>query len=177
MTLRTNARVAAAAYLVYIAVAFPKPGLDARIETLATFVSCVCALLLAVSLYGLTKLVDNEIALLGFVFRLAEGTLGGAAIMTKTSSFFVAGSFFAVGSLFFCYLLYRGRMIPRLLGGLGVAASLIVVVLIPLQMAEFATGRFVTAAWVPMGIFEIIVAVWFLIKGASTPQIQLDERS
>jgi hypothetical protein len=177
MTTRTNARIAGAAYLLYIAVAFPKPNVDARVETLFTFISCMCALLLAVSLYAITREIDNDIALLGMVCRVGEGVLGGAALMTKTSAYMVAGSFFAVGSTFFCYLLYRGRLIPRWLAIVGLVGSALMVVVVPLQMAKLADGRLINLAWVPVGIFEVVVAVWFLIKGTYSPQIQLNERS
>ena len=176
MTIRSNARIAGVAYLLYIAVAFPKPNVDARIETIFAFVSCICALLLAVSLYAITRLVDNDIALLGMTFRVAEGVLGGVAIMTKASAFLVAGSFFAVGSTLFCWLLYRGRVIPRWLALIGIGGSALMAIVLPLQMAGFVVGR-LNYAWAPVGIFEILVAVWFLIKGASPPQIQVNERS
>ena len=177
MTVRTNARIAGAAYLLYIAVAFPKPNVDARVETLFTFVSCICALLLAVSLYAITREIDNDIALLGLVCRVGEGVLGGVAIMTKASAFMVAGSFFAVGSTFFCYLLFRGRLIPQWLAIVGLAGSAVMAILLPLEMAGLATGKIVSYAWVPVGIFEVVVAVWFLIKGTYSPQISFNERS
>ena len=177
MTVRTNARIAGAAYLLYIAVAFPKPNVDGRVETLFTFVSCICALLLAVSLYAITRDVDSDIALLGLAFRLGEGVLAGAAIMTKTSAFTVAGSFFAVGSTCFCYLLYRGRLIPQWLAITGLVGSALMVIVVPLEMAGLAGGGPINFTWVPVGIFEVVVAVWFLIKGTYTRQIQPHERS
>jgi hypothetical protein len=177
MTVRTNARIAGAAYLLYIAAAFPKPNVDAHIETLFTFISGICALLLAVSLYAITREVDNDIALLGLVCRVSEGVLAGAAIMTKTSAFMVGGSFFAIGSTFFCYLLYRGRLIPLWLAMVGLLGSAAMAILLPLEMAGLSTGKIVAYAWVPIGIFEVVVAVWFLIKGTYSPQISLNERS
>jgi hypothetical protein len=59
----------------------------------------------------------------------------------------------------------------------GLAGSAVMAILLPLEMAGFATGKIVSYAWAPVGIFEVVVAVWFLIKGTYSPQISFNERS
>lgn len=77
----------------------------------------------------------------------------------------VGATFFAAGSLAFCWLLLRGRMIPSVLGWLGVFASVLLVVGLPLQLAQVLVGRAAMAMWLPMAAFEIPAGVWLLVKG------------
>ena len=218
MTRSTNARVAGVAYLLYIAVAFPSMLLSgrataggdmaARLATMAQhagdirlgavfgLVSGLCALVLAVTLYAVTRDEDRDIAMLGLTCRVAEGITGvvgipatlallalamagrtnapdmqaaqsiGALVLRHSSA--VGAWFFAVGSTAFCWLLLRGRMIPALLAWLGVVASVLLVIALPLQIAALMPARLMQLVWLPMAAFEIPVAVWFIVKGVRT---------
>jgi uncharacterized protein DUF4386 len=102
MTRKTSARVAGFTLLFYIGVAFPSMLLmsratnaegfagklarvaehvsDVRLVILLTLLSCFSAIVLAVTLYGITHDEDHELALLVMAFRLAEGVLGAIGI-------------------------------------------------------------------------------------------------
>ena len=76
--------------------------------------------------------------------------------------------FFAVGSLIFSYLLLRGRMVPVSIAWLGVFASGLLVVALPLQLAGFSTGPLTGYyQWLPALVFQIVLALWLLIKGVA----------
>jgi len=78
--------------------------------------------------------------------------------------------FFAVGSLIFSYLLLRGQMVPVSIAWLGVFASGLLVVGLPLQLAGFPTGPLTGYyQWMPALVFQIVLALWLLIKGVATP--------
>src|SRR2546425_12018777 len=81
----------------------------------------------------------------------------------------LTATFFAVGSTLFSYLLLRGRMIPIPLAWLGVVASVLLVVGLPLQLAGFLRGPVTSIMWLPMLAFEVPLALWLLIKGVATP--------
>ncbi|MEP7345017.1 MAG: DUF4386 family protein, partial [Gemmatimonadaceae bacterium] len=81
----------------------------------------------------------------------------------------VPATFFAVGSTFFSWLLLRGRMIPIPLAWLGVIASVLLVVCLPLTLAGFLHGRILTLMWLPMLAFEVPLALWLLIRGVAPP--------
>ena len=217
MTRNTNARIAGVAYLLYIAVALPSMVIsgkatagddvparlanvarhlsDMRVVLLLDLTSVFCALALAVTLYGITRDEDNELALFGLVCRTGEGILGAMLTATngliwlatatgptapdaatantigtlllkfgswQTSS---AAMLFAVGSTVFCYLLLRGRMIPTVLAWIGVIGSAIAAVGLPLQLVDVLTGAPAQLMWIPIAVFEITVAFWFIIKG------------
>jgi hypothetical protein len=81
----------------------------------------------------------------------------------------VGALFFAVGSTLFSWLLLRGRLIPVPLAWLGVGASALLVVLLPLQQAGFLGGPLTQLMWAPVAVFELILGPWLLIKGVPEP--------
>lgn len=222
MTRRTNARIAGFTFLLYIAFAFPAMVLSARatggesnaaplvsiaqhmagmhITIVLEVLSGFCALVLAVTLYGITRDEDRELAMLGFACRAGEGLAGVfplatlglvwlattagasapdvssanalAAYLLKLGTWqtISASLLFAAGSTVFSYLLLRGRMIPGVLAWLGVVGSALLVVILPLQLAGFVTGGITQAAWIPVGLFELTLAPWLLIKGVAAPR-------
>lgn len=220
MTRSTNARIAGFTFLFYIAVAFPCTVLmnratnadgttaqlariaehasDVRIAILLTLLSCLAAVVLAVTLYAITREVDHDLAMLVMAFRLAEGAVGaigipntqgllwlatpgvgvpdaatanviGAYILMPAQNTMIGAPFFAVGSIVFSYLLLRGRIAPLSLGWLGLLASGLLVVCLPLQFAGFLRGPITSLMYLPMLAFEVPLGLWLLIKGVPAP--------
>jgi hypothetical protein len=218
MTRTTNARIAGVTFLVYIAagitsmilfgratggegIAEKLSGLarhvmDVRVVVLLGVVQCFAALVLAVTLYAITREQDPDLAMFGLVCRVGEGvivglsnesTLGALRLATATGAdaagagayalgrYLLGGevaltaTFFAVGSTVFAFLLLRGRMIPAALAWLGVGASVLLVAVLPLQLAGFLAGPITMVVWLPMLVFEVALAVWFLAKGVASP--------
>ena len=81
----------------------------------------------------------------------------------------LTSTFFAVGSLVFSWLLLRGRMIPAGLAWLGVTASVLLVVCLPMQLAGLLRGPVTSIMWVPMLAFEVPFALWLVGRGVATP--------
>ena len=79
----------------------------------------------------------------------------------------IAAMLFAAGSTIFCWLFLRGRMIPTALAWLGLIASILLVVGLPLQLAGFLGGSIVQFLWLPMALFEIPLGLWLIIKGVA----------
>lgn len=172
---------------------------------LLTLLANFCALVLGVTLYSITREQDPDLAMMGLVCRVSEAVVGGTSatlglmwLATAAGprapdsdtarvlgSFFLrpegstAAIFFAVGSTLFSWLLLRGRMVPVALGRLGVFASLLLVVVLPLQLAGFFgrdAGWFASAAslvWLPALVFEVWLALWLILKGTTTPQAKV----
>jgi uncharacterized membrane protein len=92
-----------------------------------------------------------------------------AALLLKVRGWtpLVGATFFAVGSTLFCWLLLRGRMIPRPLAWLGVAASILLVVALPLELTGVLQGPGTQLMWIPMAAFEIPLAFWLLARGVT----------
>ncbi len=219
MTRTTNARIAGSTFLVYIAAGIGSMAVFGRAasgEGIATklagiaqhptaigvvvvlgLVQCFAALVLAATLYAITREQDRDLAMLALICRVSEGVIAGSSIpgtlalrWLATASgadaldtgaahalaayllrgdVAVTATFFAVGSTLFCYLFLRGRMIPLPLAWLGVVASALLVVGLPLQLAGFL-GRPVTLLmWLPMLAFEVPLGLWLFLKGVATP--------
>ncbi len=161
------------------------------------FVQAFSALVLGVTLWAITRDEDNDLAMLGLTCRVGEGVIAGLSIPGILTVFSLATStgtdasaaaaahtlagyllrddvalpatFFAVGSTLFSWLLLRGRMIPLPLAWLGVVASVLLVVCLPLIYAGFLHGPIETLMWLPMLVFEVALAFWMLTKGVAAP--------
>jgi hypothetical protein len=214
-----NARIAGFTYLFYIAVAFPATVLltratsgegtaarlaglarhatDVRLAVVLSLAGCFAALVLAVTLWAITRDQDPDLAMLALACRVGEGVSGavsvpatmgllwlatangvdapdpaaaqalGAYLLAPTPV--VSATFFAVGSTLFSWLLLRGRLIPVTLAWLGVGASALLVVLLPLQHAGFLGGPLTQLMWAPMAVFELVLGPWLLLKGVAAP--------
>ena len=118
--------------------------------------------MLAVTLYALTREVDREIALLAMACRVIEAVPAAKPEL-----------FFAVGSTLFCWLFLSGRLIPAALAWLGVFASVLVVVALPLQYAGLLGGAQIWSTsiawleWMPMLLFEVTLALLLIFKGVA----------
>lgn len=166
MTRTTNARLAGVTFLLYMASGMASMGLrgQANVTVMLTLLMSFSALVLGVTLYAITRGVDADLALLALLCRVVEGIPGH-----ETSAIY-----FAVGSTIFSWLLLRGRMIPVTLAWLGVFASVLLAVILPLQRVGVlgATGWSSSAAWImwlPMLVFELLLALWLLTKGVQEP--------
>jgi hypothetical protein len=218
MTLKTNARIAGFTFLFYIAVGITSMVLfrqatsgegiaaklasiaqhttDVRLSVLLGLFQAFSALVLAVTLYAITREQDSDLARLGLICRVCEGLIGGLSVLGTLSLLWLATStgaleaeaaathtlgayllrgdmaftatFFAVGSTLFSYLFLRGRMIPVPLAWLGVVGSALLVVGLPLQLAGFFRGLGAQLMWLPVAVFELTLGPWLLIKGVAT---------
>lgn len=163
-------------------------------------VQSFAALILAGCFHGLTRHVDHDLSILGLICRSAEGIIGSFGIPANLALLWLAtasgpntldtasshtlgayllrtdvpytAAFFSVGSLFFCWLLLKGGLVPRLLAWTGVVASAILVVGLPLQLVGMLPTLAIALMWVPMILFEVPVAFYFLIKGVRGPALE-----
>jgi hypothetical protein len=173
-------------------------AMDVRLSILLTLLESFSALVLAVTLYSLTRDEDQELALLALVCRAVEGVIGAIAIPKDLGLLWLANAragaaapddatahalgafflmpggpvgavFFAVGSTLFSYLLLRGRLVPAPLAGFGVFASVLLAVGLPLQLAGFLTGPLAGLLWLPAFVYAPALGLWLLIRGVATP--------
>jgi Domain of unknown function (DUF4386) len=163
MTHTTNARIAGFTFLFYIVagitslVLFSQAtgggGITAKLASIAQhvlqarmtivlgLVQAVCAIVLAVTLYAITRDQDSDLAMLAMIFRVGEGLLNAfssrdtlellwlgtsvgpkapdAVTLQALGTYLLGGPdwnmsaiLFAMGSTLFSYLLLRGRTIP-----------------------------------------------------------------
>jgi hypothetical protein len=60
-------------------------------------------------------------------------------------------------------------MIPIPLAWVGLVASVLLVIGLPLQAAGFLSGPITMIMWLPMLTFELPLGLWLIIKGVATP--------
>jgi hypothetical protein len=199
---RATAGVGVAAKLATLA----QHTAEARATVVLTLLCAFCAIVLGVTLHALTRDEDPDLATMGLACRVAEGvvaavslqrslallwlvTAGGASApgpaASQTLATYllhgeggaIAAILFAVGSSCFCWVLLRGRMIPVPMAWLGVVASVLLVAVLPLQLAGLLPGGYFTGAlntliWLPMLVFELAFAFWLIVKGVAAPAPQ-----
>jgi|SRR5450432_95566 hypothetical protein len=172
---------------------------DVRVAIVLEILECFSALVLAVTLYRITRDENYELAMLAMVCRVGEGVLGavgiphtmgllwlatagsgagapdvattnaiGAFFLVPVQGAMIGAPFFAVGSIIFSYLLLRGRIVPTPLARLGVLASALLVMSLPLQLAGFIKGPITGYLWLPMIAYHIMLGLRLLIKGVPT---------
>jgi len=222
MTLRTNGRIAGSMFLLYIVAGITHMvimsqatggGADTaaklasiarhaslvRISVVLTLIEAICAMVIAVTVYTLTRDQDRDLAILAMTFRVAESVVGFASIarplgllaiatssvaapvdpaaanvlgglLLKGGGPGAAGAFcFALGSTIYCYLFLRARSIPVPLAWLGLISSLLWVIVCPLQLADVPVGPITWIMYPAMLLFEVTLALWLMIKGVREP--------
>jgi len=172
-----------------------------RVTALLVLLEFVYQAVLAVTLYALTRDQDRDLALLGLGCRLTEGVIAAIATGSRLDLLAVAtasrsatgadaaaaqalgatllnGSSgpaalcFALSSLIFASLFLRARSIPVWLARFGVVASILALLEVPLPMLGFPDGPMTIVPWIPMALFEVILALWLLTRVVrpSTPR-------
>ena len=164
--------------------------------------TALAALILAVTLYAITRGQDADLAMLAMTCRVGEGVVGASvpgslallwlatsagvpapdttaalwlgALLLKIEAWkgLVSATLFAVGSTLFSYLFLRGRLIPVGLARLGVGASVLLAVGLPLQLTEVLAGAVPSLMWVPMLVFEVLLGLWLVTKGVAVRTVQ-----
>jgi len=61
-------------------------------------------------------------------------------------------------------------LVPVWLAALGVIASAVIAIGLPLQVIEVLPGLVTRLMWLPILVFELVFAVWLIIKGVATPE-------
>jgi Domain of unknown function (DUF4386) len=226
MTLKTNARIAGTVLLLYIATGITSMVLNSqatggahgtaeklasmaehatlmRVDILLSLLCAAYAMILAITIYALTRDQDADLARMAMCCRLGEAgviaaigsliSLGLLSVATSNTSatgsdaavanalgglllkmgdltgMNIAGTCFAVGSTIYSYLFLRARSIPVPLAWLGVVASALLVVALPLQLTGFLEGPVTTYIWLPMLAFEVPLGWWLIVKGVAVP--------
>lgn len=169
-----------------------------RVTVLLDLLQVVCALVLAVTLYRLTKVVESTLAMLAMMFRVGEGLIGSLSILGKlelmrlatgnimdAASTRLLGSYifnrpdalfsefcFVAGGFIFAYLFLHGRLIPTLLAWIGVVSIGIQLICVPLNMAGFISGSIVDMLWLLVMAYEIPLGFWLIIKGVKDANVR-----
>jgi hypothetical protein len=104
-------------------------------------------------------------------------TAAGALLAVRDWAYgFIVSLGFGLGALLYYYVLYRSRLVPRWLSGWGlVGAGLTLVATVYAGFTQelgFSTVNDVLS--IPIGVQEMVLAVWLIAKGFSTSAVTTD---
>lgn len=98
--------------------------------------------------------------------------MGDSLVATREHEALAAVFAFTIGALMYYVVFYRSRLIPRWLSGWGVVGAVLMLTacLLALFSNSMVTGY---VPWIiPIGVQEMVFAVWLLVKGFSaSPQL------
>ena len=128
------------------------------------------AMLILVGTLSLLALlsVSQGSAAAGPVAASSSQVVGDALLAVREWVFgFLMLLSFAVGALVYYYLLYRSRLVPRWLSGWGlIGAGLCLVATVQAGFAQdFGLTTVNTVLNIPIGLQEMVLAVWLIAKG------------
>ena len=99
-----------------------------------------------------------------------RSSLAALAIQTQGLGMSVGFVLLGLGSTVFAYLLWKSRYVPRALAALGIFSSLVLAFVTLAILAFPGLGETLGIAYMgPMGIYEVGLGLWLLIRGIRTP--------
>ena len=121
-------------------------------------------------IYVSSRIIESALLLIAAIGPLLLITLNQieaqqlSAMITlfASYSFQMAMISLSAGSIFFCYVLYKNRLIPRTLSALGFIGYLLLLASSLLSIIGFENT---TLFYIPGALFEIIFPFWLIIKG------------
>jgi Domain of unknown function (DUF4386) len=131
-----------------------------RLVELAVHFSATTFSLVAVSFLGGGEYTG------AFDARQLQG-LAGFALRAQGTGLMIGFIPLGLGSAVFAWLLLRSGLVPRLLAGWGILASLALAVYAMALVVSPATSDFFYFAMIPMFIYEVSVGLWLLLKGTA----------
>ena len=114
--------------------------------------------------YLATRIFEAAFLALGAIALL----FGSAQVNVVAYNIGMAG--LGIGSLFFCVVLYRSRLVPRFLAVWGFVGYAAFAAGSLLELAGVVGAGLIGAA--PGGLFEVFFAVWLLLRGLAIEPAQ-----
>jgi hypothetical protein len=110
--------------------------------------------------------------------QVAQYQAMGAALKAMSEYSWILGqSIFSVGAAMLYYLLYVSRRVPRWLAVWGlIAAPLMLLGGFMLPFTGDMNSTVSTVLYAPMGIQEMVLAVWLIARGFNTPLVAVRPR-
>lgn len=131
-------------------------------------------------IYVSSRIIESALLLIAAIGPLLLITLNQieaqqlSAMITlfASYSFQMAMISLSAGSIFFCYVLYKNRLIPRTLSALGFIGYLLLLASSLLSIIGFENT---TLLYIPGALFEIIFPFWLIIKGLGSQTSHKDK--
>jgi hypothetical protein len=185
---RTWARIAGLTYWLVLVVDLGGMQLHSKTASRSLLLTgSVLTIPLALGLYYALRPVQSVLALSALGFRLVEAALGilstlagFAAVQTALTPLSLGGNLldlarwddrtafaafvFTIGSTFFFYLFVKSAYIPRILGWLGLFASVLALSACLTHLLRPAFPAMTMYAWFPMLLAETSTGLWLVVN-------------
>jgi len=143
-------------------------------------ISGVAVILIAVLMFPLFKPYNEKASFWYIFFRSIEGGLmiiAGILFLSHSNlllgirdGIYVGhGYIFAIAALFFYYLLYQSKLIPRWLSVWGLIAAILLILVNLLEITGLIPGSMIL--YLPIILNELFLAVWLIVKGFNSSAI------
>jgi hypothetical protein len=124
-------------------------------------------LIIGVIVYFLLLTLSQEFIKAGSPDSSYFQTLANVAVEARYSGYHVAMTILSIASIMLCYLLYKTRLIPRIISVVGIIGYSSVLVSAPLDLLGMidttGTGG---VLYVPGALFELLLLpIWLFVKG------------
>jgi hypothetical protein len=170
--------------------------LQFRLCVLSEIFMYVLVILLSLALYVILRRVDKNLALLALLWRFGEAIVGvGIAVLSgiipllllnreyaldaeqmqsliglflavRSGGLDIVLIFVGVGGTLFCYLLFKSKLIPRILSAWGMLTYLSMLILACVSILVPGIPESTKMIlYTPGGLFEIVIGLWLLVKG------------
>jgi len=98
--------------------------------------------------------------------------LAGLQLASGWDAYYIGLTFYALGSVFFSYLFFRSRYIPRILAVLGILSALFEGFCGFVYLIDRNFGTIVSVNYyeLPVFFFEVAISIWILVRGLRPPE-------
>ena len=139
-------------------------------------ISAAAIIAMAVLMFPVLKPINKNLALGYAVIKTIDGILIiAAAVMVLSSSpllleardwIYEYGTYlFGIGFLILSYLFYQSKLVPRFISVWGLAASIVFLVSILLNMMFLSSKIPMAISHLPIILNELTLAIWLIVKG------------
>ena len=139
-------------------------------------ISAAAIIAMAVLMFPVLKPINKNLALGYAVIKTIDGILIiAAAVMVLSSSpllleardwIYEYGTYlFGIGFLILSYLFYKSKLVPRFISVWGLAASIVFLVSILLNMMFLSSKIPMAISHLPIILNELTLAIWLIVKG------------
>jgi hypothetical protein len=158
-----------------IATGIAEPGLLFLAATLSMLLNSAIVIGIGVLMVPILQQHNRMIAGGYLLTRVVEGTTlaigvaglvwlsGSTAVTTNFLAYSIAMVGLGIGSLFFCFLLFTTRLVPRFLAAWGFIGYATMAAGCLLEIA--GVGGAGTVGVIPGGLFELTFAIWLITRG------------
>ncbi|HZO79117.1 MAG TPA: DUF4386 domain-containing protein [Solirubrobacteraceae bacterium] len=116
--------------------------------------------------------VSNEFTSSGLVNRASYQILGDAILAVRQQTTLAGVMAFTVGAILYYYVFYRSQLIPRWLSGWGIVGIVLLMGASMLALFNHVPMTNYTVLALPIAVQEMVLALWLIFKGFSSPASQ-----